>query len=70
MSTHHLQMKVSTVLEMLGSKRETKRLVKMFNMSESRIRADCDELLEAGRLYIPTQGCDTDDPTGKCNGHD
>ena len=67
--THHMQMKVSTVLEMLGSKRDSKQLEKMFDMTPNVIRQECEDLITDGRLFIPTQGCNTEDPTGKCNGH-
>lgn len=66
---HHIQMKVSTVLEMLGTKPETKRLVGMFEMSPENIRQDCEDLIREGKLYIPTAGCETTDPAGECLGH-
>lgn len=65
----HMQMKVSTVFEMLGNARETKQLVKMFELQPDEIRRQCEELIKQGKLYLPTEGCDTSDPTGKCNGH-
>lgn len=65
----HIMMKVSTVFEMLGNAKETKQLVKMFQIQPDQIRSECEELIKQGKLYLPTEGCTTTDPTGKCNGH-
>lgn len=67
---YHLMMKVSTVLEMLGNKRETKRLLNMFSLDPDEIRQECEKLIEQGKVYLPTDGCDTKDPAGKCLGHE
>lgn len=69
MSRHHIQMKTSTVLEMLGTKAETKQLELMFGLSGAEIREQCEELIRRGKVYLPTQGCDTTDPAGECLGH-
>lgn len=70
MSRHHIMMKVSTVLEMLGNKREANQLTRMFNMDTAEIRKQCEDLIASGRVFIPTEGCDNFDATGKCLGHE
>lgn len=69
MSTHHIQMSVGTVLRMLRSKRETRMLERMFEVPAEDIHLECEQLIQDGKLYLPTAGCTTKDPTGKCHGH-
>lgn len=61
----HIQMKVSTVLDMLGTKSGVKQLEKMFEAPASMAYAECERLTANGKIYLETEGCDTDDPFGK-----
>ncbi len=67
---HHIKMKVSTVLDMLGTKKGVKQLERMFEIPAEDIFLECGRLTAEGKIYLDTAGCDNSGPFGDCPGHD
>lgn len=66
----HIKMKVSTVLDMLGTKKGVKQLEQMFETPAEDVFLECERLTAKGKIYLDTEGCDNSGPFGDCPGHE
>lgn len=65
----HIKMKVSTVLDMLGTKKGVKQLQDMFERPAEDVYLECERLTAEGKIYLDTEGCDNSGVFGDCPGH-